>query len=205
MGYDEDKAQAKREELEALIASRLQSDAAPDPEGLARAIVSHLAEITPPYFEPPTVELITLRSLGGRRGGATSKPGNVRLNLWSLIKAVASGSLTVAGTLGTPWMLLVGGLLIWDSLYSSLKIELSEVHTSVIWSMWKHKSEDRTVAKNQVAQLTNKEREHYGRRPLSDREIEDALEDLKRMRCIDDAPDDSSRWWLRERVRTSYS
>ncbi len=205
MGYDETKAQAKRDELEALVVSRFQSQAVPEPRALASALVSHLADVTPPYFEPPPMELITLRSLGGRRGGATTKPGNVRLNLWSLVKAISGGSLTVAGAVGSPWMLVVRGLLIWDSLYSSLKIDLSEAHASVIWSMWKHKSEDRTVAKDEVVELTNKERDHYGRQALSEREIKDALEDPQRMKCIDQGPDDPSRWWLREWVRVRYT
>lgn len=205
MGYDDSKAQEKRAELEALVASRFRKDSVPDPLALASALVGHLADITPPFFEPPPMELITLRSLGGRRGGATTKPGNVRLNLWSLTKAIAGGSLTVAGALGAPWMLLVGGLMIWDSLYSSLKIDLSEVHASVIWAMWRNKSDDRTVAKSEVAQLTQDERHRYGRQPLSERELNDALQDLRRMKCIDEDPDDPSRWWLREWVKVQYT
>ena len=62
--------------------------------------------------------------------GTSTKPGNVTLNMRKLAVAIASGALTITGAIATPWTLLLGALVTWDSLWSCLQLDLGEIEAS---------------------------------------------------------------------------
>lgn len=196
------KAAIKRKELENLVAGKLQPIVGNEASQIAIGILHHFATITPPE-ESSQLKLITIRP-GGHRGGSSTKPGNVTLNMRKLVIAIASGILTIVGAFAAPWTLVLGALVTWDSLWSCLQLNLSEIEASVLWTLWKNRGEDDTVAKVQVLDAVNRERGHFGKRSLSEREVEDSLEDLQRMGCIEEPANDNSRWWLREWVIIEY-
>lgn len=203
MHVDEERAAAKRAEVTNKMAEGLRPIYGTDAEELARKTVQHFVQVTSPRWEPPPMHLLTM-SPGGLGGGSTTKPGNVTLNLRRLVVAVASGTLTMVGATMAPWTLILGALVTWDSLWSSLQLDLGEADASVAWALWKTCDGDHTVAKGEVVAAVNYERGAFGKQPLSSQEIDFALGRLQRMQCIQEARTDTNRWWLREWVRIRY-
>jgi hypothetical protein len=203
MGYDEEQAEQKRRELRGLIAQALEDVPTDEAAQLAADTVGHFADVTAPYWEAPPMELVTMRS-GGHGGGTTTKPGNVVLNLRKLVRAIATGALTIAGTMAVPWTLIVGALVTWDNLWSCLKLKINDVQACVLWSLWQARDNHNTIAKADVFEAVKRERQAAGAQPLSQREIDYALDDLVKMRCIKQSSSDPERWWLREWVKVKY-
>lgn len=170
---------------------------------LAKKVVECLCSVTPPERRT-AFELMTIQK-GGRGGGVSVKPGNVLLNIRKLVSAVASGALTVVGSLHEPWIAVLGALAVWDSLYSGLQVELDEAEASVVWTMWLKCDDSHTLPKSGLLLRVNEQRRKFGRREMSDLEFSDVLRKLERMRCISAGGDDDSRWWLREWVRVEFT
>lgn|GEM_PF-2246436 len=203
MGYDTKEAEDKRQEIHSLIATSLQESGISDANRVTDEAILQFVDITAPIVELAPIQFLTLRS-GGIGGGSTRKPGNVRLNLGSLLRAIASGSLTIAGALTAQWMLVVAALLTWDALKSCLQLDISEDHACVIWAIWNDQDENNTVAKSDVFGAVNRERSRFGKQPLSTQEVDRALDDLVNMRCLQQSRNDSERWWLKEWVNVKY-
>ena len=203
MGYEREQAEKKRRELQDLVAQALAKVQTDDAAQLAADTVGYFADITPPYGEASRMELVTMLP-GGRGGGTTTKPGNVVLNLHKLVRAIATGALTVAGTMAVPWTLIVGALVTWDNLWSCLELEINDVQACVLWSLWQACDHRNTIAKADVLTAVRHEREVAGLQPLSEREVVYALDDLVKMRCIGQSSSDPERWWLREWVKVKY-
>jgi len=203
MGYETDKADQKRQDLEAIIAGSLRESGIDDPALLADRVVQRFADVTAPYREPQRFEFMRL-SPGGVGGGSTTKPGNVVLNLGKLVRAIASGILTVAGAVAAPWLLVIGALVTWDALWSCLNLKLTEDHACVVWALWKNRDDNDTFLKSDTLDAVNRERAAFGKQPLSAMEVDRALSDLSRMGCIEQTASDPQRWWLREWVRITY-
>lgn len=166
--------------------------------------MQHFITVSAPYWKPPPpIELIKMHS-GGKHGATSTKPGNVTLNMRNLVVAIPSGILTITGAMATPWALLLGALVTWDSLWSCLQLEIGEVQASVLWALWKYRYENNTVAKNYVQGLVNRELAELGQQSLTEKEVEYALKDLRRMGCIKESSNDAGRWWLCESVRVFY-
>src|SRR4051794_6792381 len=156
MRDDRDMVEAKRRELQGLIAQGLEGMPPEEATQLAAAAAGDLADGKAPKWEAPPLEKGTMRS-GGRGGGGTSKPGNIVLNVGQLVRALATGALTVAGTMATPWTLLVGALITWDSLWSCLKLEINEAQACVLWSLWQVRDDRNTVANADVFNAVQRE------------------------------------------------
>jgi hypothetical protein len=197
----EGQTEAKRQELRAAVSASLEEVAGDDAARLASAVIDYFASITAPEWEA-RMDLVVLRS-GGLGGGSSTKPGNVVLNLRKLVVAIASGAITLAGAT-VPWALILGALVVWDNLWSSLQLKIDDDQACVLWTLWNGRDEDRTFPKPDVHEAVNRERSLFGRQPLGAGEIDHALGDLVRMRCIEDAAD-PERWWLREWVSIDYS
>lgn len=203
MGYETDKADQKRQDLEVIIAGSLRESGVDDAALLADRVVQQFADVTAPYREPERFEFMRLRP-GGVGGGSTTKPGNVALNLGKLVRAIATGILTVAGAAATPWLLVIGALVTWDALWSCLNLKLTEDHACVVWALWKNREDNNTFPKSDTLDAVNRERAAFGNQPLSAMEVDRALSDLARMGCIEQSANDPQRWWLREWVRIRY-
>lgn len=203
MGYETDKADAKRREIHSLIAGSLQGLSIADADRVTDEAILQFADITAPYWEAPPLQLVTIQR-GGMGGGSTTKPGNVLLNVGKLVRAIATGTLTIVGAMTAPWTLLIGALVTWDALWSSLKLDISEDHACVIYALWNGRDDGDTIAKSDVFGAVNRERSQYGKQPLSPQEAARALDDLLKMRCLQPSKNDPDRWWLREWVRIKY-
>lgn len=203
MGYETEKADAKRQDLKVIIAESLRGAGIEDTDLLADRVVQRFADVTPPYSELEPVRLMVLGQ-GGVGGGSTTKPGNVVLNLGKLVRAVASGILTIAGAMTAPWLLVIGALVTWDALWSCLNLKLTEEHACVVWALWKNRGDDSTFPKSDVLDAVNRERTAFGKQPLSAMEVDRAFADLARMGCIKQSVNDPQRWWLREWVQIKY-
>lgn len=203
MGYETEKADAKRQELHALVVGALQGSGIEDLDHLTDEVVHQFADITAPYWEAPPSQLMTMRR-GGMGGGATTKPGNIRLNIGKLVRAIATGTLTIVGVMAVPWTLVIGALVTWDALWSCLKLDMSEDHACVVWTLWNGRDDGDTIAKGDVLQAVNLERSRFGKQPLSPQEVDRVLDDLVRMRCVQQSKNDPNRWWLREWVSIKY-
>ncbi len=203
MGYDETKAEAKRQELRTLMAGAFGPAGGDEADRLAAEAVDHFASVTAPEAGALLATRTTLRE-GGLGGGTSTKPGNVVLNLRKLIVAIASGGLTIAGALAAPWTVVLGALVVWDALWSCLQLEISDVQACVLCGLWTSRDERGTVPKQEVPEIVNRERAKFSRQPLADEEIDFAVRDLTKMRCIGESVGDPTRWWLREWVRIKY-
>jgi hypothetical protein len=204
VGYETEKANAKRQDVKAIIAESLRDSGIDDADPLADQLIQRFADITAPYREPEKMRLITLGE-GGIGGGSTTKPGNVVLNLGKLVRAIGSGILTIAGATTAPWLLVIGALVTWDALWSCLNLKLTEDHASVVWALWKNRGDSNTFPKAEALEAVNRERTAFGKQSLSAMEINRALDDLKRMGCIKQSANDPQQWWLREWVLIKYA
>lgn len=193
----------KTRELAAMMTRGLQAAGVQVAEPDALAILDHFVTIQPPKTSF-TIGLAIMPS-GGRGGGTSIKPGNVRMNIRKLVNAIASGVLTIVGVVQVPWTALFGALVVWESLYSSVEVKLTETEASVLWTLWLLKDDRFTVAKDGLLSNVNSERQRYGRSPMTHTELGDSLSSLVRIKSIKQSADDPTRWWLCEWVRVSYT
>jgi hypothetical protein len=164
-------------------------------------IVSNFCAITPPEVDE-TMYMLTL-SAAGRHGGSTTKPGNLLLNFRKLVAAVGAGGLTLAGILG-PWTGILAALVLWDLLYSQLKVNLSEREAAVLLAMWKNCDLNNQIEQEAIFRTVNETLTRNGRHMLSEEELSDSLKTLEKMSCIQRVASIENRWWLRESVRVPY-
>jgi hypothetical protein len=110
----------------------------------AAAFVQRFIVVTPPTTAPVTIELVTLHE-GGDGGGTSTKPGNVRFRVKTLMTAIAGGTLTVAG-ITAPWMRPLGAWLVFDSLWQAVRVDLGETEAAVLWALRRTRDDTQTSA-----------------------------------------------------------
>jgi hypothetical protein len=208
----------KRDELAKIVADALQESlAASEREALNSAVQTLLdcgISIQSPAVQtnPPEIrlDLLTMNTLrpnmfGPDLTGAESiKPGNIRVDMQRLLVAGAQTVRDIASTIRMPWLSPMTALILWDRLYSLLRIKIEEKEACVIWVMWMNCDQERTVEHAVLLPKVNENRNQYGHAPLSEQELSKALSTLERMRCIERLRDDHTRWWLREWIRVKY-
>lgn len=212
MEYDVERANEKTGELidlakEAILTYWKSVGLKPSPGDALEAatkVISNFTEVTPPRKGPRVLESITLRP-GARGGGHSVKPGNIFLNLQKLVTTLAASSLTVMGTVAVPWTAPLAAIVIWNSVWSNLKVELTEREAAILWTMWVNRDDDRCVADVDLLDKVNSGLRAYGRSSISRQELDDALETLKKMGCIEWSESDPPKWWLRESMQVSYN
>jgi hypothetical protein len=121
-----------------------------------------------------------------------------------LTATAAAGTLAVVGTIANPWTVPLAALVLWDAVWSRSEVDIQEREASVIWAMWVNRDEKGEISKGRLLALVNSERAQYGRLPLSETELKDAIALLKKMRCVERSKTDQSKWWLREWVRINW-
>ena len=192
----------KSGELAQVVAAACAGIGEPMDEKSVAAIIGCFAVITPPEYRF-VVRMVRMNE-GGRDGGDSLKPGNILLNMRQLVTAIAGGVLTVIGVVQMPWTAVFGALVLWDTLYAAAKSELSERDASVLWTLWLLRDSKETVADAGLLDAVNAERAKYGRNPITEQELLDALRRLVSIGSIKRSTQDKSRWWLREWVRVKY-
>ncbi|HVF61800.1 MAG TPA: hypothetical protein VNJ70_18485 [Thermoanaerobaculia bacterium] len=159
----------------------------------AAEVIGALATVTAPE-EPPRV-FRRLRS---------TKPGTILLDLRKLVMTAAGGALPFTGAGVSPWTAVLAGLVVWDTIWSGLKIDLTEREAVVVFTMWVNADRQKTVADGDLLAVVNDQCRTGGRAPLSERDLAEALWILEQLRCIRRSRRDSGRWWLQEWVSVDY-
>ena len=209
MNYDTERATQKKDELvlvaeDALTECFQLADNVPDATSVAtisKRIIDNFVQNTPP--EMPRMEFITM-SQGGYGGGTTTKPGNLVLNLRTLLVDLAEVITIGAGALNVHWLAPFVALRIWNKLWSRLNIKISEHEAVVLLTMWKNCDHNNYIPEDGVLDLVNTELGSNGRSSISRQELDDSLEILRRMKCIQRSTSIKNKWWLRESVSVPY-
>ena len=200
--------EAKRRELIRVAAKALaavpESSVTGPPESVAEEIVDLVCAITPPPPAEVLTHLITV-GVGGRRGGASTKLGNVLLSPRKLLTMVGKTTLGVTGLLAKPWIAPFVVLVLWDDLYSRLKVEISEREANVVWTLWINRDAESYVSKAALLSLVNSERRLLDRAALSQQELDDALAILKKMKCITESRNRPDSWFICEWVQVKFT
>ena len=201
MILDDERKAEKAAEIVGLVRQTLRTHAPSADDSAATGLFTQFVEMTAP--EAPPSSFIRVYE-GGDGGGRSTKPGNVRLNMRKLFVAASSGALTLAGAAVAPWMAILGGLVVWESLWSATEVELSEVEAAVLWALWLNRDEADTVPQARVLELVNAELHKLDRPDLTGGEVSAAVAKLRQLNCIQPAKAAPDRWWLREWVQVDY-
>jgi len=120
------------------------------------AIIAAFCRVKPP--EIPQVEryihLIMLNDYG-RKGGVSTKPGNVVLNWKGLISALPGIALTGAVIATSPWLIVLGAVVFWKDLYSTSRVELGAQHAAAMLTMWNNHDGRERISEEKARSLTN--------------------------------------------------
>jgi hypothetical protein len=144
---DYERAEQKRTELiniaDKAILDYMQENDSKGSETEIRAIASLIiekfAKVSPPEKEDFDTVSFILLSAGGRGGGRSLKPGNVRLNMLKLMHALAGGVISVAAAVKAPWLVPFVAVRTWNDLWTSLNVNITEREAAILWTMWKYK------------------------------------------------------------------
>jgi hypothetical protein len=221
MELDYARGDAKRAELEKLIVEKLP----------ARFMVENIegdektpGEKMPPLpvseilnagciIEPPEKKLQTYEQfrahLGGLGGAQDVKLGNILLDTRKLVATVAKVTLMMGGAIAspwTPWTIPLAFLVLWDELWSRMKVDVQEREATVMLALWMNcDSKTLRVPKDRVLNLVNGERAQYRLSELTSQELDLSLEMLVKMGCIKEAWNDRSIWWIRDQVKVTFN
>lgn len=205
MEWDRKREEAKRAELLRQLCSALSQSVTDETHAtrFAEAILDACITTRPPEAAGSRIYYVTLGTMG-QGGGASTKPGNIRLNLGKLMEAVASSTLAAVSATQAPWTAPFAALVIWTSLWRAAEVPVSETEAGVLYVMWLHKNEDRDVLDVGLLQKCNAMLHKYGRPPLSSQQLNQALRKLSKIGTIERSPRGPELWWLREWVRVAY-
>lgn len=203
MSLSQDRADQKATELAEIAARVLKRLGVESSDRVATEVIRNFVTVTPP--EQPRVELRAIvMDMGGREGGVSTKPGNILLSMRKLVTILAGGVLTIATSLEAPWIAVLAALVVWDSVWSGLQVELTEREAAIIWTMWLNRDGENTIPDSSLLALVNGELSKYGRASLSHQQLADSLDRLKKIGCIKKSIKDCSCWWLQEWVSIDY-
>jgi hypothetical protein len=175
-----------------------------DAKAVAAEIIEKYAHISAPEKEDLGRMEFILLNQGGRRGARSIKPGNVQLNMQKLLVALAGGVLTVAGAISSPWTIPFAALLVWDRVWSAMGVEITERDAAVLWTLWKHRDANNHVSEDGLLSAVNVELVTNGRSGISQVELDETLQLLTKISCIERAISITGKWWLKEWVTITY-
>jgi|YelNatPaOPRAMG01_1025707.scaffolds.fasta_scaffold92010_3 hypothetical protein len=195
----EERKEEKIKELTRTIIDAIKPHFNCNVEEIATSIINSFSDVRPPemVFE---MELVTIRQIG-MGGGSSIKPGNIIFNWRKLLIEGAESILTIMGAASIPWMIPLAGLVVWNRVYSLLKIEINERHAAVLWVMWQNKDENRYVDQENILEWVNQSLESYNRILMDEEELKIILKELEEMEIIEKS---GEKWWLREWVEVTY-
>ena len=195
----------KRAELLQELSEELNAGGTPESrvDDLAKAIFDSYISTRPPEVPHLVLQYIDI-SRAGTGGGESTKAGNVTLNIGKLLETLAAGVLTAAGAAQLPLTVPLAALVIWNSLWRTAKVSISETEAAVLYAMWVHKNADHHVPEDGLLEKCNALLEKYERPALSAHILKDALTKLERIDTIERSSRDPKMWWLKEWVRVSY-
>uniref|UniRef100_UPI004055A047 hypothetical protein n=1 Tax=Candidatus Electrothrix sp. TaxID=2170559 RepID=UPI004055A047 len=206
MELDYDRAEEKKKEIISSLSSLLQTNVSIKDsfDDISKEIVSSCITIRPPEKQKIVMHLMTM-SPSGRGGGKSTKAGNVVLNIRKLVDAVASGAFTVVSTLQAPWLGIFGLILLWNSLWSSVQVDLSEIDAAVIWTMWVHRDrKNNEISDKELLEKVNDHLEKYDRASITQKDMEFSIKQLEKIKSIKRSKTNPKNWWLCEWIAPAY-
>lgn len=147
-----------------------------------------------------TFDVITIPKEG--IGKATSvKSKNVFLSLRRLISSISSGVLTAASLVEYPLLAPFVAIVLWDTFYANLKIDISEREAAVLLSLWKNRQVDYTVDEEGLLYDINSELESYNKKKIDETVLAESLTKLSQLGCIKLVNNNPKKWLLCEKVK----
>ncbi len=187
-------------ELTALISSEIPSLSEED----SNLIIEKFCKIEEPefIFPEPESRMVFFTTGPNENEVSTIKPGNIVLNMKKLLLDSSEIVLTIAGVAATPYLIPLAALIIWNKVWSNIKIDSGENQAIVIMLMWENRNvQDNTIEESNAYSLFNQYLKTKNRNGLVIEDFRRVLTDLEKMKCI--AKKDLTRWWLREWVKKS--
>jgi len=126
-----------KEELKNSITSEISELSDSD----ANLIIEKYCQITEPKIENHSLEFLTIDSI--KKKGSSIKPGNIFLNMRKLLIDSSEIGLTIAGVAAQPFLIPLAALIIWNKVWSRIKIDLGESHAMTIKLMWENRDKER--------------------------------------------------------------
>lgn len=205
MEWNYDRKEEKESELLDEIENQIRLAGIPEEQikTTAKEFFEQSMKITPPEKEAMVIKMITMRP-SGRGGGQSTKAGNIRLNVGSLFNAVAGGVFTVISAAQAPWAIPFAAILLWNSMWNSVKVDLTENDAVTLWAMWQVKDVNKLVSEEDIKGAVDRHAEKYQRSTLSEADIKFAIQNLSAIGCIERPGNDPSKWWLCEWIAPAY-
>ena len=172
-------------------------------QAVAEQVTAAYVRVTPPEAEELTSSLITM-DMGGRGGARSRKPGNLLLNVRALVATLSNAVLGAAGVASAPWTAPFAALVIWDTVWAGMAVDLNERDATVLFAMWSARDQENRVPHATLLKAVNLELAKHNRPPVAAQELVTALDHLQRLKAIERAADDPENWWLREWVSVKY-
>ncbi len=164
-------------------------------------IIEKLCRIRKPEFpkmEPPKFEYLTIDNI--KNTGSSIKPGNILLNMRKLLIDSSEIGLTIAGVIATPYLIPLAALIVWNKVWSNIKIDLDENHAMTIKLMWENRDTERNwIEEEKSFRLFNQYLKSKNRNEILIDDFKKILSNLESMKCIEKSGD--TNWWLREWVK----
>jgi hypothetical protein len=205
MEWDNEREHRKRATLlEALRGFLGDQGNAAEAARLAEAVLKVYVRTNPPRKEENDFIGLVVLGAHGSGGGKSTKAGNIRLNIGTLMEAVANGALGVFSAKDHPMTIPFAALLLCNSLWRTATVTISEMDAAVLYVMWVRKGVERTIAETGLLDLCNEHLSKYGRSPLSAQDLRRSLSGLEKLGTIKRSWKDKTTWWLREWVGRSY-
>ncbi|MEM6728323.1 MAG: hypothetical protein AAF618_07475 [Pseudomonadota bacterium] len=164
--------------------------------------VEEFCRIKQPEIKSPEIRMDMVRmEVAGRAGGVSIKPGNILLNWRGLFGALPGMVLTGVGVAASPWLIILGALVIWKDLYSNIRIELEPKHAIAFKAMWDNHDGRKRILEADAAQLTNAALADADHNTLSPKNFASVVDDLARIGCLKIIDGEI---WLREWIKRSW-
>jgi len=206
MSWDHDRAAEKKSELMSDLIKdiELKGTNSSDAIAVAKIIMDEAIRVSPPEKEEFVIEYITMAP-SGRRGGKSTKAGNIALNMRSLVDAVTNGAFAVVSSYQIPWLAPFALILLWNSLWRAAQVELSENDAALIWTMWVHRDRSNNeIAEVDLLDRLNEHLKKYSRTPVTEKDLKDSLKALEKIQSIKRSRSNPNNWWLCEWVKPAY-
>lgn len=161
-------------------------------------------EITSPeeQKERQLMQMLTLSSLKNFNGGNSIKPGNIILNIKTLIDAIPSViEMTVSIALDIPILKICAALNIWKTVKKIFNVDISKDEAFVIVALWKNCDNRHRILLENGYHATNVLYERYGEPTITEIKYQQIVDSLENLKCIEL---DNSEIWLREWISKKY-
>ncbi len=206
MGLDYDRGKEKESEiLDSVSEFFYQNGISKDmSENMSKLIFNNAIKVTPPEKEEHFMEMMIVNR-SGRGGGKSIKAGNIKLNIKKLFEAVANGAFAITGAVQVPILTPMAFLILWNSLWKTIEVPITENDAAVIWAMWVYRDREKNEISNTgLLDIVNKHLMKYERSLITQNDLNYSLDNLTRIKSIKRSKSNANNWWLCEWIKPKY-